>query len=204
VFRSPAAPIRNPRAQEPDLFGEAPARTLPPGLAYEPAFIGEAEEARLLAAIAGLPLHEALYKEYTARRRIVSFGAEYDFSAQQLRHAEPIPSFLDELKEKTAAWIGIPADKFAHALVTEYRPGTPLGWHRDTPEFGIVAGVSLAAACRMRWRRYPPKKGDAALVLELPPRSAYCMQADARWRWQHSIAPTKALRYSITFRTLRS
>jgi hypothetical protein len=30
------------------------------------------------------------------------------------------------------------------------------------------------------------------------------MQGDARWRWQHSIAPTKALRYSVTFRTLRA
>ena len=46
--------------------------------------------------------------------------------------------------------------------------------------------------------------GGLTLALELQPRSAYCMQGDARWRWQHSIAPTKALRYSITFRTLRA
>ena len=95
------------------------------------------------------------------------------------------------------------AASFAHALVTEYRPGTQLGWHRDTPEFGIVAGISLAAPCRMRWRPYPPSKSDRALVLDLEPRSAYIMREDARWRWQHSIAPTKGLRYSITFRTLR-
>ena len=25
---------------------------------------------------------------------------------------------------------------------------------------------------------------------------------DVRWRWQHSVPATKALRYSITFRTL--
>jgi hypothetical protein len=25
---------------------------------------------------------------------------------------------------------------------------------------------------------------------------------EARWRWQHAISPTKALRYSITFRTM--
>ena len=177
---------------------------LPPGLAYEPDFIGEADQAQLLAAIASLSFHEALYREYTAKRRIVSYGAEYDFSAQQLRPAAPIPDFLQDLKTRTAAWIGLAPDTFSHALVTEYRPGTQLGWHRDTPEFGIVAGISLGTPCRMRWRPYPPKKGDATLAVELQPRSAYCMQADARWRWQHSIAPTKALRYSVTFRTLRA
>jgi hypothetical protein len=29
------------------------------------------------------------------------------------------------------------------------------------------------------------------------------MEGPARWAWQHSIAATKALRHSITFRTLR-
>jgi hypothetical protein len=29
------------------------------------------------------------------------------------------------------------------------------------------------------------------------------MEGDVRWRWQHHIPPTKELRYSITFRTLR-
>jgi alkylated DNA repair dioxygenase AlkB len=134
----------------------------------------------------------------------VSYGAEYDFSAQKLKHASPIPEFLQDLKTRAAQWAGVAADKFAHALVTEYRPGTQLGWHCDTPEFGVVAGISLAAPCRMRWRPYPPKKSDPILALELQPRSAYCMQGDARWRWQHSIAPTQALRYSITFRTLRA
>lgn len=90
-----------------------------------------------------------------------------------------------------------------HALVTEYDEGTPLGWHRDTPEFGVIVGVSLGGAARMRWRRYPPQKGDRTYDLELEPRSVYCMRDEARWGWQHSIAPTRALRYSITFRTLR-
>jgi len=45
-----------------------------------------------------------------------------------------------------------------------------------------------------------PKKADV-LSLELAPRSAYVLRAEARWGWQHSVAPTPALRYSITFRT---
>jgi alkylated DNA repair dioxygenase AlkB len=40
--------------------------------------------------------------------------------------------------------------------------------------------------------------------LELGPRSAYVLAGAARNSWQHSIPPTKGLRYSVTFPTLRS
>jgi len=100
--------------------------------------------------------------------------------------------------------VELPAEEFRHALVTEYRAGSALGWHRDTPEFGVVVGVSFANATRMRLRPYPPAKGrdPRAFALLLEPRSAYVMQRDIRWKWQHSIPPTKALRYSVTFRTM--
>jgi alkylated DNA repair dioxygenase AlkB len=88
--------------------------------------------------------------------------------------------------------------------VAEYRAGTQLGWHRDVPHFGVVTGISLASPCRMRLRPYPHVKHgkQRALVLVLESRSAYVLRDEARWRWQHAISPTKALRYSITFRTL--
>jgi alkylated DNA repair dioxygenase AlkB len=187
-----------------DLFGELPA--LPGGLVYVESFLSGAEEQALLARIAELPLHEAKYREYTAKRRIASFGREYDFSHRKLLPGAPLPDFLLPLRDKVAAWQRVPAAEFHHALVTEYRPGTALGWHRDTPEFGIVVGISLANPARMRLRPYPPKKGrdPRALALELAPRSAYVFRDDARWGWQHSIPPTTALRYSITLRTLNT
>ena len=171
---------------------------------YRENFLTGAEEQALLGAIAELPLHEAPYRQYTAKRRIASFGAEYDFSHQKLLPGPPIPEFLFAIRTKVAGWLELPPERFHHALVTEYRPGTALGWHRDTPEFGIVVGISLANAARMRFRPYPPAKGKdpRAFALELAARSAYIMQRDARWRWQHSIPATKALRYSLTFRTL--
>ena len=104
-----------------------------------------------------------------------------------------------------AAFADIPATEFTHALINEYAPGTPLGWHRDAPVYGTVAGVSLAGMGRMRLRPYPPRAGTsarAALVLDLAPRSAYVLEGPARCDWQHAISPTKALRYSVTFRTL--
>jgi alkylated DNA repair dioxygenase AlkB len=35
----------------------------------------------------------------------------------------------------------------------------------------------------------------------LAPRSIYLLRGAARWDWQHSVSPTRSLRYSITFRT---
>jgi len=186
--------------------------SLPNGLVYAPAFIGVAEEAALLDHIAGLVLHEAQYKAYTAKRRTASFGSSYDFSANALNAEPPIPTFLLPLREKVASWVDIPANDFAHALVTEYRPGTALGWHRDVPQFAVIVGISLANPCRMRFRPYMKEPVDAegqrqrranTVEIELAPRSAYVLRDDVRWRWQHSIVTTKSLRYSITFRTMR-
>jgi alkylated DNA repair dioxygenase AlkB len=154
--------------------------------------------------IATLPLEEARYKDYTAKRRAVSFGFDYDFSYSALRPAPDIPEILLPLRSRVAAWLRVPPDAIRHALVAEYRPGTALGWHRDVPDFELVCGISLAAAARMRFRPFPPTGNrKEVLSLELAPRSAYVLRGDARWRWQHSIPPTKALRYSVTFRTLK-
>ncbi len=176
---------------------------MPGGLLYERDFIGAGEEAALLEQIGRLPLQEAKYKTYRARRRIAVFGSAYDFETYQLGPAPPLPLFLKPLEERVSRLIGVPPESFPHALINEYRPGTPLGWHRDVPEFELVVGVSLAGACRMRFRPYPPQKGAKAYVLDLEPRSVYVLRDEIRWRWQHSVAPTKELRYSITFRTRR-
>lgn len=188
---------------------------LPEGYAYVPEFITEAEEAALVAEIERLPLQEALYKEYMAKRRVMSFGHEYGVDAREPAGTPEFAPFLLPLRERVGRWLGIPASRFVRALVTEYRPGTALGWHRDAPHYEVVAGISLAGWCRMRFRPYRPAKATGGeiqtpvtghrvrgLDLELEPRSAYVMRGQIRWRWQHSIPPTKNLRFSITFRTL--
>jgi alkylated DNA repair dioxygenase AlkB len=175
---------------------------LPPGLVYRPDFITPAEESALLDEIRRLPFQKAQYRQFTARRRIVSYGGTYDFSTRELLPADPSPSFLFPLRDRVALWVDIPASRFNHVLVTEYSTGTPLGWHRDAPDFEVVVGVSLAGPGLMRLRRYPPRKGrNDTLSLDLEPRSAYVLRGEARWHWQHSIPATKNLRYSITFRT---
>lgn len=189
------------RMKQDDLFGQRAA--MPDGFIYWREFITAAEEAQLLTTIRELPLKEAQYLQYTARRRIVSFGGSYDFSSQELRAAGPMPTWLHPLRARVANLMGVAAEQISHALVAEYRPGTPLGWHRDVPDFEVVGGLSLLGKARMRLRPYPHRKGDRkTLKLDLEPRSAYALRGAARWRWQHAISPTSELRYSITFRTL--
>jgi alkylated DNA repair dioxygenase AlkB len=97
------------------------------------------------------------------------------------------------------------------ALINEYPPGAPIGWHRDAPQYDIVAGVSLLSPCPMRFRPYV-SPSDLATArgrrrttheVHLAPRSAYLMTGESRSRFEHSIPPMTDLRYSITFRTLR-
>jgi alkylated DNA repair dioxygenase AlkB len=195
--------------RQPDLFA---SRSLPPGFGYQYEFLSAGEESDLIHAISQLPLREAQYKQYTAKRRIVSYGARYDFSSNELLPAGALPPFLHPLRQRVAAWMKLQADELQDALVAEYRPGTQLGWHRDVPDFEAIVGVSLGGRARMRLRPLtqpspPQARGRGwrsrvrAIALELEPRSAYSMTGEARWGWQHAISPTKELRYSITFRT---
>jgi alkylated DNA repair dioxygenase AlkB len=192
-----------------DLFGgppaPAPSFALPEGLVYQREFLSPQEERELVACIEQLPLAPMKYQQYEALRRVVSYGGKYDFSARRLHEAEPLPPWLQPLREKAAAWAGVDAAGFTQALVAEYRPGTPLGWHRDVPDFEDVVGISLLNEAVMRFRRYPPNEPKRADVvkLALQPRSVYLLRGTARWGWQHSVAATKQLRYSITFRTSR-
>jgi alkylated DNA repair dioxygenase AlkB len=162
-----------------------------------------AEEASLAARLDAASLKPFEFGQWRGKRLTAHYGSAYDFETYQLGPAPPLPGFLEPLREKAAKLIDAAPEAFSHALINEYRPGTQLGWHRDVPEFERVVGVSLAGSCRMRFRPYPARKGARVFVLELEPRSVYVLRDEIRWRWQHSVAPTKALRYSITFRTRR-
>jgi alkylated DNA repair dioxygenase AlkB len=188
-------------ASQANLF----APVLAPGLIYRSDFIDRDAESALLEHIRALPLREAQYRQYTARRRTVNFGFSYDFQHLEAKAAPPIPQFLAPLRERAAQWAGVASQDFVQALIAQYTPGTPLGWHRDVPDFEDIVGISLLGNAVMRLRPYPPdapKKADV-LRIALPPRSIYLLRGAARWAWQHGVAPAKQLRYSITLRTPR-
>jgi alkylated DNA repair dioxygenase AlkB len=130
----------------------------------------------------------------------VEYGFEYDFSARKASTTKAIPEFLNDLREKSAKWAGVATHEIVEAVITEYPPGAPIGWHRDVPQFDLIVGVSLASGCRMRLKPYKEKGRIVAVTLD--PRSVYAMRGVARCGYQHSIPPVKALRYSVTIRTL--
>jgi alkylated DNA repair dioxygenase AlkB len=180
---------------------------LPPGFHYRQEFITETQERDLLDAITGVAFSDFELRGVVARRRVAFFGQTYDRES-----AGPIPDFLLPLRDMIAAWAGVDGSAFAMALINAYPPGAPIGWHRDAPQYAIVAGVSLLSACRMKFRPYRrPGAHDpggarrqATHELLLDRRSAYLMTADSRSAFEHHIPAVAQQRYSITFRTLRT
>jgi alkylated DNA repair dioxygenase AlkB len=157
----------------------------------------------LLAHVEATEFSEVRMHGVAARRTTAHFGWSYDYDARALDRPEPIPDFVLDLRRRAAELVGIEGEEFREVLLTRYPEGATIGWHRDAPMFGpSVVGVSLLAACDMRFRR---RKADSfeRFSQRLEPRSAYVLSGAARSVWQHSIPPLSTLRYSITFRTVR-
>jgi alkylated DNA repair dioxygenase AlkB len=182
--------------------------TMPTGLVYRPNFLTEFEEQELLYFFDALPLKHPLHEGvYAAKRRVMSFGWGFDYRYKKLVPGPPLPRFLVPMQQKIAKWLDIPQKHVVEALITEYTPGSAIGWHRDNETFDSIIGISLAGWCNMRFRPIKSKqigkrKIDDIVALDLEPRSAYIMQDKIRWEWQHSVPKVETLRYSITFRTL--
>lgn len=178
---------------------------LPAGFIYHPGLLEPDEERAFLLQIAALPFAPVEFRGFTAKRRAIHFGVGYDFADRAVTPAPPMPDYLIPIRQRAAAVADEAPDSFTEALVMEYSPGAVIGWHRDAPKFGpTVLGVSLGSAARMRFRCTGTDGEIERSSIMLAPRSAYVLKGDARSKWQHSIPAVQALRYSITFRTVRS
>jgi alkylated DNA repair dioxygenase AlkB len=173
----------------------------PEGFRYREDFIDEAEQDSLLVSMRDLPFREFEFHGYTGKRRVVSFGWQYDYSGRQLQKAADIPEFLLPLRFRAASFAKLEPDLLQQALVTEYTPGAGIGWHRDKAVFGQVVGVSLVTRCVLRFRRKVGEKWERVNVTA-EPRSAYLLSGTVRAEWEHSIPSVEALRYSVTFRNV--
>jgi alkylated DNA repair dioxygenase AlkB len=183
-----------------DLFGRS--TPLPEGFRYSPDVLTREQEAHILEQVRSLDLRPFEFHAYTGLRRVASFGWRYDYANRRAVPADEPPAFLLALRDIAAVFADVDAVALRQVLVTEYAPGAGIGWHRDKADFGDVIGVSLLDRCVFRLRRDSGAGWERAkLVAE--PRSMYLLSGPSRTVWQHSIPPVAALRYSITFRTLR-
>ena len=192
---------------DPSLFEVAPK--VPDGFIYRPNFLSEAEEQELIREIQQIHLAPFKYYQFTGKRRTASFGWQYEFGASEITRAPEIPPYLLPVRTRAGSLFNIDPRSLVQMSIIEYSVGSPIGWQRDIPHFGVVVGISLGAACRIRLRKYSrPRsknlKRDEILSMELQPRSIYLMSGASRETWQHSIPPVKKLRYAIMMRTLRS
>jgi hypothetical protein len=162
----------------------------PNGFVYQPDFLTKEEEEELLRHIQALPLKNAPFKEYVAKRRVYGWWGN-----------RKLPEWLLPITAKLAAWQGMPQEAFPNALISEYSPGTGVGWHRDAPPYKKIFGLSLAgwAEFQLRPNRNASVQKEFSRTVE--PRSIYIMQGESRERFQHRVVETKTMRYSITFRT---
>ena len=184
------------------LFPLEPA--FPPGFSYEEGFLSTAEEEQLVTHIASLTLHTFVFQGYEAKRKVASFGYDWNFDTRTLTKGEPIPAVFAPLLEKVAAHLRLDKERIAELLVTAYEPGTVINWHRDAPPFDTVIGISLLSGCTFKLRPHDKEKQGRKATLSFPVarRSLYVISGESRSEWQHSIAPVKDLRYSVTLRTL--
>ena len=182
---------------------------VPEGFHYRDHFITMVEEASLAEEIARLEFSTFEMRGVVARRRVAFFGRSYD---SRTAFTPEFPPFLMALRDRVAVWAHVDPEAFAMALINEYSPGAPIGWHRDAPPYGVVAGISLLSSCRMKFRPYVRPDSQAAgqgpkrtatHEIALQRRSAYLMTGESRNAYEHHIPAVTALRYSITFRTVR-
>jgi alkylated DNA repair dioxygenase AlkB len=180
-----------------DLFGAF--HTWPDGFDYREHVVTVDDEPALIEHIQQLPFKPFEFHGFHGKRRVVSFGWRYDYSAARLRPSDELPSFLLPLRTQAAAFAGIAAEDLEQVLINEYASGAGIGWHRDRPAFEDVIAISLGSTCSLRMRRRQGSGWERAAQV-LQPCSAYLLRGPARHDWQHSILPVDRLRYSVTFR----
>src|SRR4028118_1709910 len=95
----------------------------PEGFFYSPDFLTENEELKLYKEITKIDLHSFNFQGYEARRKVASFGYDYNFENGSLLKGKDIPLIFDSLIEKVSRHLSVTQGEFAELLITEYPVG---------------------------------------------------------------------------------
>lgn len=177
------------------------------GLLLYPDFIDGSMEEALIREIDG----ETWVVDYERRLQYYGYRNELETPYDLVTYPVPMPRLMRELARR------IVEQKILHALpdqviVNEYVPGKGIVPHKDRNYFdNQICGVNLGSGCIMRFTKTSSKE---FVDIEIPRRSVYVMQDDARYKWKHSIPPRKKdtvdgnvqhreRRVSITYRKVK-
>ena len=165
----------------------------PAGLVYRPELLTAAEEAGLLSVLRGLRFDPIVLHGQEAKRTARHFGLRLRLRDAYAARGRARPG-LDRpgavARRRPPPPASGPEGQGVEVLVQRYPAGSTIGWHRDAPAFGIVAGISLGGAGADPL----PARRRAAIAAVGEVRSSRARATSSRARpaaWQHSIPPTK-------------
>lgn len=178
-----------------------------PGLFLYPDFIDEAREQQLLDEIDS----QTWIVDYLRRLQYYGYRNELDPPYDLIPFPVSMPPLMHQLSQEMVEKkiILLQPDQ---VIINEYVPGEGIKPHKDRAYYeNQICGVNLGSGCIMRFIR---GKNEEVIDVEIPRRSVYVMQDDARKKWKHSIPPRKKdnidgnvkhreRRVSITYRKVK-
>ncbi|RZK76729.1 MAG: alpha-ketoglutarate-dependent dioxygenase AlkB [Pedobacter sp.] len=181
--------------------------TTVPGLFLYPNFITKEREEQLLTEIDS----QIWMVDYARRLQYYGFRNELEEPYQLISIPLAIPKEIYSLSKEIVEekLLDLQPDQ---VIINEYIPGEGIRPHKDRNYYeNQICGVNLGSSCIMRFIR---GKNLEIIDVEIPQRSMYIMQDDARKIWTHGIPPRKkdnvngnitlrARRVSITYRKVK-
>jgi alkylated DNA repair protein alkB family protein 8 len=158
--------------------------TTVPGLLLHHDFISESMEDELINEIDS----QTWVVDYNRRLQYYGYRNELEAPYNLTGFPVPMPPLIYKLSQNLVqkAIVSIQPDQ---VIINEYAPGEGLRPHKDRNYFeNQICGVNLGSGCVMRFIKI--SAGDVVDV-EVPRRSVYVMQDDARYKWHHSIPSRK-------------
>jgi alkylated DNA repair dioxygenase AlkB len=178
-----------------------------PGLFLYPDFIDEAKEKQLLNEID----NQIWIVDYLRRLQYYGYRNELDKPYDLIPFPIPMPRLIHQLSQEIVEQ-KILLHQPDQVIINEYVPGEGIKPHKDRAYYeNQICGVNLGSGCIMRFIK---GKNEEVIDVEIPRRSLYVMQDDARKKWKHAIPPRKKdningtmqhreRRVSITYRKVK-
>lgn len=172
----------------------------PPGFLYVDGVLAVETQAELIGFLKAVEFEAVTIRGNTARRTVRHYGRRYDYGSRTLRTVDPLPQFLEPLRDRAEELAGLAPGAIVEALVNYYPADAAIGWHTDAHVYRTVVGFSLGATARMQFRSGPSGSRE---VFEQPlaAGSAYVMQGPSVSDWQHRVTEAEDDRFSVTYRS---
>jgi alkylated DNA repair dioxygenase AlkB len=158
--------------------------TTVPGLLLYHGFISESLEDELINEIDS----QTWIVDYGRRLQYYGYRNELEAPYSLIKFPVAMPPLMQKLSQNLVEQkiVSLQPDQ---VIINEYTPGEGIRPHKDRNYFeNQICGVNLGSDCIMRFAKV---SGGDVVDVEIPRRSVYVMQDEARYKWNHSIPPRK-------------